>query len=109
MKNFVLTLDLKNEPEMIDSYIKHHQSVWPEVIESIKDSGIRHMKIFHVADRLVMTIEAEESFSFEQKARRDLSSPKVVEWEKLMDQYQRRLPFAASSEKWVLMNMIFEL
>ena len=45
MKRFALTLDLKNEPDLIAQYIEHHQNVWPEIIESIKTSGILNMEI----------------------------------------------------------------
>ncbi len=109
MKKWALTLDLKSEPELIKQYIAHHQNVWPEVLESIHTSGIQKMDIYHVETRLVMLIEADETFSFEQKAKMDLNNPKVQEWEQLMDTYQQRLPFAKGDEKWVLMNKIFGL
>ncbi|WP_421897645.1 L-rhamnose mutarotase [Marinoscillum sp.] len=109
MKRYALTLDLKDDPQLIGQYIEHHQNVWPEIVRSIKASGIYHMEIYHVATRLFMIIEAEESFSFEEKGQMDADNPKVQEWELLMDQYQQRLPFAQRGEKWVLMNKIFEL
>ena len=109
MKRYALTLDLKDDPELIGQYIEHHQNVWPEIVRSIQESGICHMQIYHVATRLFMIIEAEESFSFGEKADMDAGNPKVQEWEQLMDQYQQRLPFAQANEKWVLMNKIFEL
>ena len=56
MNRFCLALDLVNDPILIDQYIKHHNNVWPEIIDSIKDSGILDMQIFHVADRLFMII-----------------------------------------------------
>ncbi len=109
MKRYALTLDLKDDPQLIEQYIEHHENVWPEIIASIKGSGIRHMEIYHVATRLFMMIEAEESFSFEAKGRLDAGNLKVQEWERLMDQYQQRLPFAQWGEKWVLMDKIFQL
>lgn len=109
MKKYALTLDLKNDPALIDQYIDHHRRVWPEIIESIRTSGITKMEIYHVDTRLFMMIEADESFSFEEKGRMDASNPKVQEWEELMDQYQQRLPFAKAGEKWVLMKKIVEL
>ena len=109
MKRFALTLDLKNEPDLIAQYIEHHQNVWPEIIESIKTSGILNMEIYHVATRLFMLMETADSFSFESKAKMDASNPKVQEWETLKDTYQQRLPFAKPDEKWVLMDQIFKL
>lgn len=109
MKRFALTLDLKNEKELIDAYISHHRNVWPEVIKSIRDSGIQEMEIFNVADRLFMIISTQDDFSFDKKSAMDKLNQKVQDWETLMDQYQRKLPFAKSHEKWVLMTSIFSL
>jgi len=109
MKQFALALDLKDDPGLIQKYIEHHQQVWPEIEESIRESGILHMEIYRVANRLFMRIETEDDFSFERKQEMDATNPKVQEWEGLMDQYQQRLPFAGPSEKWVLMERIFEL
>lgn len=109
MKRYCLTLDLKNDPELINSYLVHHQHVWPEVIRSIRDSGILQMEIFHIHTRLFMIMEVDDSFTFERKQKMDADNPKVQEWETLMEQYQQRLPFAKAGEKWVLMEKIFEL
>ena len=109
MKKYALTLDLKNDPQLIERYKEHHRDVWPEIVESIKTSGILNMEIYHVDTRLFMIIEASDDFSFEKKTQMDASIPKVQEWEELMDTYQQRLPFAKTGEKWVLMERIFSL
>ncbi|WP_258099818.1 L-rhamnose mutarotase [Marinoscillum pacificum] len=109
MKRYVLTLDLKEDSTLIDQYIEHHQNVWPEILESIKTSGILNMEIYHVATRLFMLMETADSFSFDSKAEMDAGNPIVREWESLMNTYQSRLPFAKPDEKWVLMSKIFEL
>lgn len=106
---YCLALDLKNDQAAIAQYIQYHQNVWPEILQSIRDSGIETMEIYRVGTRLFMIIEALESFSFEKKNQMDASNKKVLEWEHLMDQYQQRLPFAAPDEKWVLMEKIFEM
>ena len=109
MNRYCLTLDLKKAPKLIDAYVAYHQEVWPEIIASIKASGIMTMEIYHVATRLFMLMDVDDNFSFEKKQRLDLANPKVQAWEALMDVYQQRLPFAAPNEKWVLMHKIFEL
>ena len=109
MKRFALTLDLKNDPQLIEQYKEHHRHVWPEILESIKASGILHMEIYHVETRLFMIIEASDDFGFKKKSQMDASNPKVQEWESLMDTYQQRLPFAKAGEKWVLMERLFKL
>jgi L-rhamnose mutarotase len=109
MKRYCLTLDLKNDPALIDAYKKHHQAVWPEIIQSIKDSGIKSMEIYLQTNRLFMIMETKDSFSFYAKSVLDAANPKVTEWETLMWKYQQALPTAAPGEKWMLMERIFEL
>jgi L-rhamnose mutarotase len=109
MKTYCLALDLKDDPKLIDAYEKHHQEVWPEILNSIKSSGITSMKIYRTGNRLFMIINASEDFSFEKKGKMDKNNPIVEKWEALMDQYQQRLPWASSGVKWVLMDEIFSL
>ncbi|MBS1620760.1 MAG: L-rhamnose mutarotase [Bacteroidetes bacterium] len=109
MKKFCLALDLKNDTALIAEYEKYHQQVWPEIIQSIKSSGIEVLDIYRTGNRLFMIIEADENFSFEKKAAADASNPTVQEWETLMWKFQQPLPWAKSGEKWILMENIFSL
>ena len=106
-RRYCLTLDLKNDPRLIDEYRRHHEKVWPEVLQSISASGLEEMEIHLLGTRLLMIIEVNESFSFERKARADAANPKVQEWEKLMWKFQQPLPEAEPGEKWMLMERIF--
>ena len=109
MKKFILTLDLKDDQELIKEYIEWHAKVWPEVIESIKSAGIENMEIYRLSNRLFMIMEVNALFSFENKAKADEANLKVQEWEKLMWKFQQALPFAKEGEKWILMDKIFDL
>lgn len=102
-------LDLKDDEQLIEAYKAHHQSVWPEIIESIKSAGITDLEIFAVANRLFMIMTVDASFTFEEKAAMDAANPRVQEWEALMWKYQQALPGAGEGEKWMLMEKIFEL
>ena len=109
MKKFALTLELKADPELINEYEKFHENVWPEVLQSIKGSGIEEMEIYRSGTKLFMTINANDDFSFEKKSEMDLGNAKVQEWEDLMWKYQQKVAGSAPDEKWVLMKKIFEL
>jgi L-rhamnose mutarotase len=106
---YCLTLDLKNDPQLIKEYEEYHQQVWPEIIVSIKDAGISNMEIYRFQNRLFMIMETSPDFSFEKKQAMDNQNPKVQEWETLMWRYQQALPGAKEGEKWQLMNKIFQL
>ena len=109
MTRYCLALDLKEDPKLIATYEEYHASVWPEIIASIKEAGIKALEIYRVANRLFMIIEAGDDFSFEKKAAMDATNEMVIQWEKLMWEYQQALPTAQPGEKWVLMNKIFSL
>src|SRR5215203_5646498 len=98
---YCLALDLHNDDAIIAEYEKWHQQVWPEIKTSIVDSGINQMEIYRTGNRLFMMMETIDTFSFERKAIQDTNNPKVVEWEKLMWNYQKALPWAKNGEKWV--------
>jgi L-rhamnose mutarotase len=108
-QKFCLALDLKDDAHLMAEYKAYHQKVWPEIIQSIKESGIILLEIYNVGNRMFMIIEAGEVFSFDKKSALDANNPKVQEWEDLMWKFQQALPLAKPGEKWMLMEKIFEL
>jgi L-rhamnose mutarotase len=108
-RRFCLTLDLKNDPALIAEYRRYHESIWPEITQSIRDSGIEDMEIYLLGTRMFMIMEVNERFSFETKAKADRQNPKVQEWEELMWKFQQASPQAKPGEKWLRMERIFKL
>lgn len=109
MPKYCLTLDLKDDPELIVEYEKYHTAIWPGIRKSITDSGITNMEIYRFDTRLFMIMETDENFSFDKKAQMDEASSEVQEWENLMLKYQQPLKNAPKGGKWVLMSKIFQL
>lgn len=109
MNRHCFTLDLIDDPVLIEEYEALHLEVWPEIKASICKAGVIHMEIYRFANRLFMIMEVDETFSFDHKAAIDASDEKVQEWEELMWKYQQALPAAQPGEKWVMMNKIFDL
>ena len=107
----ILLCDLKDDPALIARYKKYHAAgnAWPEITESIKSAGILDMQLFLAGNRLVMVMTTADDYDPVAKAAADANSPKVQEWETLMDTFQQRLPFAPAGEKWVAMERIFAL
>jgi L-rhamnose mutarotase len=109
MKRYCLALDLKDDAALIAEYELYHKKVWPEILQSIRDSGIEQMEIYRVNNRLFMIMEVSDDFSFERKRQMDESNKRVQEWEQLMWKYQQALPGARRGEKWALMKKVFTL
>ncbi len=110
-RKFCLALDLKNDPDLIESYKKYHadENFRPEITESIKKSGVLNMEIYLTGNRLFMIMEVDKNFDFTIKAKMDAENPQVQEWESLVSTFQKTLPWAREGEKWVVMEKIFQL
>ena len=110
-RQYCLTLNLFDDEELISEYERYHQSgnVWPEVLDSIRDSGILSMNIYRLGTCLCMVMEVDEQFCFEAKVESDKHNPKVQEWEKLMEKFQNPRNGLASQQKWQLMSSVFTL
>jgi L-rhamnose mutarotase len=111
MKTYCLALDLHDEPHLIAEYRKYHEpdTIWPEVVENIKNQGIPRETIFLIGNRMAMVLETTDDFSFEAKAASDQANHKMRAWEDLMWKYQKALPQARPGEKWTQMEKIFEV
>jgi len=108
-QKYCFALDLNEDSDLIAEYKKYHEKIWPEITESIVNSGIENLNIYCVGNRMFMIIEANETFTFERKGKMDANNPKVKEWEELMWKYQKALPWAKEGEKWMMMDKIFDL
>lgn len=109
MPRYCLAVDLKNDPQLITEYEAYHEKVWPEILDSIRSSGITAMEIYRLENRMFMIMDTNDDFSFEKKAAMDATNEKVQEWETLMWNYQQALPTAKPGEKWMLMKKVFQL
>jgi L-rhamnose mutarotase len=108
-RRYCLSLDLKDDAQLIAEYKHYHEKIWPEITRSIKDAGIEDMEIYLLGTRMFMVMEVSDQFSFETKAKADRENPRVREWEELMWKFQEPLPGAQPGEKWMLMERIFKL
>ncbi|HLH07720.1 MAG TPA: L-rhamnose mutarotase [Terriglobales bacterium] len=106
-RRYCYTLDLKEDPQLISDYKKHHEKIWPEVASSYRECGVEDMEIYLVGTRMFMIMEVNDRFTFEQKARAD-ATPRLQEWERLMETFQQ-VPDNASGHKWMPMERIFQL
>jgi L-rhamnose mutarotase len=111
MPRHYYALDLRDDAAAIAEYERLHRpgNVWPEIIASIRASGIDEMEIFRTGNRLVMVVQVLDVDGYDASTRRDADDPKTQAWEALVDRYQQRLPWAEAGQKWVPMTRIFSL
>lgn len=109
-RRYCLALDLKNDPNLIERYERHHREVWPEVSQGIRAAGVVELEIFRTGNRMFMILEVSDDFSFERQAEMDAENEAIQRWGRLMATFQQALPGTPSGEiKWVLMDRIFHL
>ena len=103
-RRYCLTLDLKDDPELIAEYRRYHENIWPEIAqEHCRFRRGRHGNL-SAGNADVHDHEVNEQFSFAAKGEADRSNPKVQEWEQLMWKFQKPLPQAKPGEKWLLIK-----
>jgi L-rhamnose mutarotase len=104
----VLAIDLRDD-SVVETYRDYHRRVWPEVLESMRTSGVIDMQIYLLGTRLVMIAELEDGSDLRSAlATRMASNPRVAEWERLMMSLQRPAPGAGQGEWWTAMERVFE-
>jgi len=110
-KKYCYSCDLKDDPKLISKYKKYHneENIWPEITTSIKEAGVVSMEIYLTGNRLFMIMEVNSDFNAIRKNNMDANNLKVQKWEKLMWNFQQKIPWAKEGEKWVKLDRIFKL
>ena len=108
MSRYVLTVDLRDDPAAIAAYREHHARVWPEVLESLRRAGVRHMEILILGRRLVMVLEVNNGLDVRRMfADHTVSNPRVLEWERLMQSLLEPASGAPPGDWWAVMEPVF--
>ena len=109
MKTYAYTINLKNNPVLIAEYIEYHRNVWPEVLESLKKTGIKSDRIFILRTRLFMLLDVEDGFDPQLDLQIHTASPREKEWQTLMNKFQMPVEEAGEGEWWAQMELIFDM
>lgn len=110
MSRYVLTVKLKDEPGIVESYSRHHREIWPEVQASLRQAGVEEMDIYLLGRSLVMVVDMREGVDYRTAfTSHASSSPRVAEWERLMKSLQEPSAEARAGEWWAAMEPVFHL
>lgn len=110
LKTFGLTINLRDDPELIEKYKEYHRNVWPETEQALKAVGITAMKIFLLGRSMFMYIETVDDFVVERDFLKYLEQdPKCREWDDLMRTFQEKVSEAKADEWWAMMEQVYEL
>lgn len=50
---------INDSPEVHAEYKRRHDEIWPEMLEMIRNSGIKNYSIFNVGDKLIEYYESD--------------------------------------------------
>jgi L-rhamnose mutarotase len=106
----IFTVNLRDEPGIVETYIRHHREVWPEVQASLRQVGVEQMDIYLLGRRLVMVVEMRDGLDYRTAFKAHAAStPRVAEWERLMKSLQEPPAEARAGEWWAVMEPVFHL
>ena len=97
---------LKVKQEKLDEYIKHHETVWPEMLDALRRTGWHNYSIFAREDGLLFGyFEAADSFeaSLAGMAKEEINA----RWQEFMAPYFENLSGAHADESMVELKEVF--
>ena len=66
----------------LDEYVKRHNEIWPEMLEVLKDAGIKNYTIWNTGNELFGYYECTKGIEFAGKTQSD--SPIDKKWNEYM-------------------------
>ena len=110
-KRFCKTLNLEDDPQLIEGYKKVHGkgAVWPEITQGMVDIGILDMEIYITGTQLFMIMDTIPDFNHEKAMAELAAKPRQYEWEAYVSKFQKTSAEASADEKWRMMERIYKL
>ena len=90
----------------IDEYARYHADVWPEVLKTITECGIRNYTIFHKNGWLFGVFEYHGD-DFNAASEKMAACPHIQKWIEIMTPMQEPVEFRADGEWWCTMDEVF--
>ncbi len=104
MRRYAQSIQLRAEDEA--EYIRLHADVWPAVLSTIADCGIRNYSIFLRNGVLFAYFEYHGS-DYEADMRKMAACPETQRWWTIMDPMQKPMDDALHGEKWSPLQEVF--
>ena len=98
---------LKVKPERLDEYKRRHQSVWPEMLEALRETGWRNYSLFLRPDGLLVGYLETDDFA---AALRGMAERRVNErWQREMAPFFEALDGRRPDEGMLRLEEVFHL
>lgn len=93
-------------PEQEAEYIRHHERVWPDVLQAIAECAIENYSIF-LSNGLLFSYFEYHGSDYEADVRKMAASPAMQRWWKMMDPTLASMPDAKPGQLWSPMREVF--
>lgn len=104
----VFAVQLVDDDQVRERYLAYHADIWPEVEQAFARAGYEHIRLYYHSGLVVMivTVPADADLGAMGQIA-EASHPRVAEWNRLMDGFQRSLR-GVSGETWLPLDRIYE-
>jgi L-rhamnose mutarotase len=106
-KRYCLTLNQKDDPDLISEYRILHEHVWSEITEGFVEVGIVDMEIYLFENKLFMILETKKDFDIKKDFEQMGQLSRQKEWENLVSKFQDT-DDPESIDKWKVMERIYK-
>lgn len=97
---------VKLRPEVEQKYREIHVAVWPEVVDLIRECGIRNYSIF-LRDGLLFSYFEYHGSDYAADCVKMAASARMQEWWKITDPMQTPVESATKGDWWSDMEEVF--
>jgi len=93
-------------PEQEAEYVRYHEQVWPDVLQTIAECEIENYSIF-LSDGFLFSYFEYHGVDYEADMRKMAASPAMQRWWKIMNPTLAPMSGANSGQLWSQMREVF--
>lgn len=97
----IFVVNIKAGGDSLQTYLKHHEAVWPEVEEGFRKAGYKKIRMFRSQHTMVMVITVPAGADLDAMGKAaESSNPRCAEWNRLMAAYQQGVAGTLPGQTW---------
>ncbi len=105
----VFAVRLIEDSSMVEKYLNYHKNVYPEVEAGFQKAGYESIRLYHFENYITMIVRVPKGSDLGEMGQISSdSNPRVAEWNKLMDGFQKGLPGTLEGQTWMEMEKYYE-
>lgn len=106
MRRYAQMIQLRKEDE--EEYIRYHAAVWPTVLQTIAECGMKNYSIF-LRNGVLFAYFEYHGTDFDADMRKMAADAETQRWWQIMDPMQKPMEDALPGEKWSMATEVFHV